>query len=392
MEKLKIINFFVFFVIFVFFSVNPGFPIEDTNEEEIILDTIHLKIEENRYSENQKNKNIFYEIGKPTGSPADLFRSSGYSFESGPVKNQKFRYFFHGGNLFTVRADSDLSNTTQFIANEIQSITLFADNKTTLMAGYNFSRNTNYDNNFFEKVSFLFLDSEINKNQHVLLGEMRVPIGVEGGIPSSYLKLVSRSQIARTHGNYVSNGIQNTGKYKYCDYNIGFYDASRFLNNNFKGYEFAGLISFKPLDKFDGKYGNLKIGGSFDVGNSENSFAVTGAHASYIYKKLYADFEYLYANGSSGVYYGKGRSHGLYTTVSYFILPKLEILGRYDFFQNLENDKVTLEYTAGASYHLNPHTRLMLNYIFAKSDTEAVPSHKIYIGADFMSSFLLDLL
>ncbi len=381
-----------YFLILSLFSINTCSAVEEIDtKNENNSDVIELKIEENNKIKT-KIKNFPQDFGKPTGSYFDMFRSSGYTFEKGLIKNQKFRYFFHGANLFNARSDKDLSNTTQFIANELQSVTLFSDNKTILMAGFNFSRNTNYSNDFFEKISFLFLDKKINKNQNILLGEMRVPIGIEGGIPSSTLKLVSRSQIARTYGNYVSNGIQNTGKYKYIDYNIGFYDASRFLNNNFDGYEFASLITFKPLEKFNGKYGSLKIGGSIDTGDSENAFTITGAHASYNYKKFYADFEYLYANGNSGVYYGQGRSHGFYTTVSYFIHPKIELLGRYDFFQNLSNNNVSQEYTAGISYFFNPQTKLMLNYVFAKNDTNPIASHKIYIGMDFMSSYLMDLL
>ena len=96
------------------------------------LDVIELKIEENR-SLKSKIQNSLNNIGEPTGSYFDLFRSSGYTFQKGPVRNQKFRYFFHGANVFTARSDKDLSNTTQFIANELQSITLFSDNKTKLM-------------------------------------------------------------------------------------------------------------------------------------------------------------------------------------------------------------------------------------------------------------------
>ena len=381
----------------VSFAINENINNFDDDFIEEADNPIELKIEENsiqdKISEQKKeNKYVKKRIGEPTGSAFDLFRSSGYTFESGPIKNQKFRYFFHGGNLFHARTHEDLSSTLPIAANEIQSETLFADGKTRLLWAFNFSRETNYDNNFFEKVSFIFLDHKFNDNQVLMLGEMRTPNGIEGGSPSSALKFVARSQIARTYGNYVSNGIRNIGKYKYFEYDTGIFDGSRFFNNNFKGFEYSALASIKPLAKFDGKYGDLKIGGSIDVGNSENAFSVVGGHAIYNYKKLYADFEYMYANGNSGIYYGKGRSHGLYTTVGYFIHPKVELLARYDFFQNLENDKVSQEYTAGVTYYFHPRVKLMLNYIYAMNDHSAVPSHKFYIGADFMSPYILDLL
>ncbi len=393
----NIYNFFLkLYIAFLFVFLN-GIQAFSVEEIDNIPDVIPLQVEENSLQKTIKEQGCveysWKNYGNPTGSPVDLFRSSGYTFEKGPIKNQKFRYFFHGGNLFTAKTHEDLSNVTQFIANEVQSETLFADNKTKLMMGFNFSRNTAYDNNFSEKVSFLFLDHRFNENQNFLLGEMRVPVGVEGGIPSSCTKFVLRSQIARTFGNYVSNGIRNTGNYKYMNYDIGWYDASRFFANNFKGSEFATLVSFKPLAKFDDKYGNLLIGGSIDTGHSpKNAYSVFGGHAIYNYKKFYADFEYLYANGNSGIYYGQGRSHGLYSTISYFVHPKVELLARYDFFQNLKSQKVSQEYTAGVNYYLNSRTKLMLNYIYAMNDVSSEPSHKFYIGADFMTSFLLDLL
>lgn len=391
---------FIFFA--VLFLMNPAYAVienEEMSEEEKAAekDAIHLQIEQNDIQnvidEKQEKKHLTLKnFGQPDGSAWDLVRSSGYTFKKGPIKNQKFRHFVHAANVFTVRRGDDLSNTTQFIANETQSETLFADNKTKLMVGFNFSRNTKYENEFLEKISFLFLEHKFNENQTIEIGENRIPIGYEGGIGSSAIKLVARSQIARTHGNYVSTGIRNKGNYKYVTYDIGVYDASRFFHNNFDGYEFAGIVGFKPLAKYDGKYGDLRIGGSYDVGNSDNSFSVVGAHAIYKYKNLYADFEYMYANGSSGLYYGQGRSHGLYTTVGYFIHPKVEVLGRYDFYQNLENDNVSQEYTTGVTYYLNPRTKLMLNYVLAMKDTSSIPTHKVYLGVDFVTSSLLDLL
>jgi len=396
MKSWKNLRIFTGLLSVIFFTVMPSFALiedeypfsDDPIELEIRQDDIVDKV----FEPKKENKFIKKRIGEPSGSPFDLFRSSGYTFESGPIKNQKFRYFFHGGDMFLARTHEDLSNTLAIAANEIQSETTFRDNKTKFFWGYNFSRNTDYDNNFFEKVSFIFLDHYFNEHQMIRIGQMRNPNGYEGGNPSSMLKLVTRSQIARTFGNYSTNGIKNIGNYKYLTYDVGFYDGSRFFNNNFQGYEFAALASFKPLTKFGDKYGNLKIGGSIDVGNSANAFTVVGGHAIYEYKKLYADFEYMYSNGNSGIYYGKGRAHGLFTTVGYKITPKLEILGRYDFFQNLENDKVAQEYTAGLTYYFNPQVKFMFNYVYAMNDHSSKPSHRIYIGGDFLSSYLLDLL
>lgn len=379
-------------------KVNPSIK-ENEEENQAKSDennpnAINLQIEKTEISEaiTGKKKRLFEDINKPTGNFTDIFKKAGYTFEAGPIKNQKIRYFYHGGNLFTARSDKDLSNTSVFTANEVQFETLFADNKTYLKAGFDFSKNTKYENRFFEKFSFLFLEHEFDKKHNVMLGEMRIPNGIEGRMPSTFLKVLSRSQIARTFGNGFSNGIRTTGNHKYLEYDMGIYDGSRSFAHCFSGQETAALVSVKPLEKFDGKYGKLKVGGSIDVGDGKNAFSVVGGHAIYNYKKFYADFEYQYANGYAGAYYNQGRSHGLYTTVSYFVTPKLELVARYDFLQNLNTENVSREYTAGATWHVNKKVKFMLNYIYAMTDTSAIPSHKIFIGADILSTYLMDLL
>ena len=292
-----------------------------------------------------------------------------------------------------MQSDKDLANNMSVAANEIHFETTLANDKTTFKTGIEFSSSKKYDNDFFKRFSFMYIEHIFNENNSLMLGQMRVPNGIEGRTPSLFIKLLTRSQIARTLGNAVSNGIRVTGEYDYFHYDVGYYDASRFFNYNFEGQELAALFSVKPLSKFDGKYGNLRLGGSIDVGNSKNSFSVVGAHAIYNYKKFYMDFEYQYANGYAGAYYGQGRYHGLYTTASYFVKPNLELVARYDFFQNLNgNQNVSQEYTAGVTYYLRPQVKFMLNYIYAMKDTSSIPTHKVFLGADFTSSALLDLL
>ena len=391
-KKLNIVAMLLVCTALPVFAVSETEILPSENVIELNVEKTDLKDALSEREEVKKQKFSLKGIGKPTGSAFDLFRSSGYTFESGPIKNQKFGFFMHGGALFDARTHEDFSATTYMASTEIQSETLFADGKTKLVMAYNLSKNLNYPNSFFQKFSSLYLSHQLNEHQTFELGETRVPIGYEGGISSSKIRMFSRSQAGRHLGNYYSTGIKNIGDYKYANYNIGFYDGSRSFCNNFEGYEFAALASFKPLAKFDGKYGDLKIGGSIDVGNSRNSYSVVGGHAIYNYKKFYADFEYLYANGLSGNYYGRGRAHGLYTTVGYFIHPRVEILARYDFYQNLTTELVSQEYSAGLNYYLSPKVKLMMQYVYATRDNSSTPSHKLYAGVDFTSGALLDLL
>lgn len=384
------------FVLIFMISTLPCFAVEEVlllEENKEILEEVNLDIPQESIIDrlkNNKNKNSFSTKILHTDSNIwSVFGTQGYEFESGLVKNFKINGYFRFDNAMEAKRRAAFSSDMTFDSVELQTETLFRDGKTKLSASYNFVRDLDYDNDFFEKVSNLYIDHYFNEHQTVRLGNMRVPVGIEGGMSSSAIKFVTRSQIARNLGDARSVGIRNLGKYKYLDYDIGFYDSSRFMQRLFQGEEFAANASIKPLAKFDDKYGVLKLGASIDTGNADNSYSVFGAHAQYFYKKFYCDFEYATARGSGGKYIKRGNSHGFYTTVAYMINEHIELLGRYDFYQNDNNDKVTQEFTAGVNYYTRPNCKLVLNYVYAMSDTSAIPAHKIYLGARFTTSALL---
>ena len=75
--------------------------------------------------------------------------------------------------------------------------------------------------------------------------------------------------------------------------------------------------------------------------------------------------------------------------MAYKITPKIEVLARYDYFKNRLSDKRTQEYTAGLNYYFNPHCKAVANYVIVMNSNSTVPTHKIYLGARFMTSSLL---
>lgn len=369
----------------------PCLCIEETTEnlEPIELnkleESLKEKIEENINKDVEKTKKTFHSEAKIWS----MFGTNGYEFESGLVKNFKVNGYFRFDNAMTAKRDTDFSSLMTFDSVELQTETLFRDNKTKLSASYNFVRDLDYDNNFFEKVSNLYIDHDFNENQKIRIGNARVPCGIEGGMSSSAIKFVTRGQISRNFGDARSVGVRNMGKYKYLDYDIGFYDSSRFMQKLFQGQEFAAIASVKPLAKYGDKYGKLKIGSSIDVGDADKHYAVFGAHAIYEYKNFYWDFEYANANNSGGKYIKTNDAHGFFTTLAYKITPKIEVLARYDYFKNRLSDKRTQEYTAGLNYYFNPHCKAVANYVIVMNSNSTVPTHKIYLGARFMTSSLL---
>ncbi len=391
-KQKKIIN---FLIITAWLSL-PAYSIEEQSTEnqspenlsEIILEPQNESVIDEIIKKEDK-KPLAAKVLHTNSNVWHLFSNQGYEFEKGPVKNLKINGYFRFDNEMKAQRHEDFSSKMTFDSVELQTETLFRDNKTKLSASYNFVRNLDYDNDFFEKVSNLYIDHAFNKNQTIRVGNARVPVGVEGGLSSSAIKFVSRGQISRNFGDARSVGVRNIAKYKYLDYDLGFYDSSRFMQRMFQGQEFAGNIAIKPLAHFNDKYGKLKLGTSIDVGNADNSYTVFNTYAQYQYKKLYMDFEYAKANGSGGKYIKRGDAHGFFTTVAYKVTPKVELLGRYDFYQNQNTDKVTQEYTAGINYYTHPNSKLVLNYVYSMSDTSAIPSHKIYMGARFTTAALL---
>ena len=379
-------------ILFSFGLVLPSFAIEENDDDdltEIILEKPTKESIIETIIQKEDKKPLASRILHTEAKIWDLFDINGYEFESGPVKNLKINGYFRFDNAMTAKRHEDFSSLMTFDSVELQTETLFRDGKTKLSASYNFVRNLDYDNDFFEKISNLYVDHAFNKNQTIRIGSARVPMGIEGGLSSSAIKFVTRSQIARNLGDARSLGIRNIAKYKYIDYDLGFYDSSRFMQRLFQGQEFSGIVSVKPLAKYGDKYGKLKLGASIDVGNADNSYSVFGAHAQYNYKKFYWDFEYAQARGIGGKYIKIGDAHGFYTTLSYYLRDNVEILGRYDFYQNDKNDKITQEFTAGLNYYTHPNCKFVVNYVYAMSDTSAIPSHKIYMGARFTTSALL---
>lgn len=392
----------VLVVTLVLFIGCPAYAIPETVEDEeidgnppdvIYLDAPHNDLKgiiEKHIQNDNEEKEVVAEK-KKRQNPLNLFREQGYQFEKGPIKSQRISFYSHGGVVLESQRGKDISAYTKHATNEISWSTVFANGKTRFEAAYNFTKPRDFNDTIWGKFSYFEVMHTFNKNQMLEIGGIRLPNGYEGGSPSSQLHFLDRSQIGRTFGNGSAFGIRNRGDYKYMFYDVSFSDASRFWQEFWGGAEITALASIKPLGKFGDKYGTLKVGGSIDHGRShDQDFSVVGGHIMYQYKKFFWDTEYQYANNYAGGWYGRGKCHGLYSSIGYFVTPKLQVLARYDFFQKLDKHTVSTEYTAGINYFITPAAKVMLNYILATNDKTSVPNHKVYIGVDFKYYSLLD--
>lgn len=217
------------------------------------------------------------------------------------------------------------------------------------------------------------------KDDQLLVGYARTAMGIEGGQSPLTLPFLFRSQVSRNYGAVRALGAKFQGDHKMYDYSAGIFSSSRYLKDFFPGEEIVLNASVKPLGMLNGKYGNLKVGGSLDLGsadgksNGNGSFFVAGTHAAYEYKRLKLQAEYATARGSNGYMgYNPNTSEGYYATAFYRITPRLELLARWDSFdanKDRPNDRRT-EYVAGVNYYVKGQAlKLICNLVRYVNET-----------------------
>ncbi len=232
-----------------------------------------------------------------------------------------------------------------------------------------------------------FITLKYIPHNDITIGSFRTPIGVEGGVSGYTLPFIARSQISRHFGSIRGVGFKVNGDYSLIEYNLGVTSSGRQWKNMFQGAEFNGWVNVKPLGKTDGKYGQLKIGGGINAGHREHDYSVVGAYLSYKYKKFAFDAEYAVSHGSNGLAgLTRNNAQGFYTTLSYNITKKLQVLARYDIFNHdmAVSGLKDIEYTAGINYYIKGSAlKFMLNYVFCQS-TYKQNSNRIILGTQII--------
>lgn len=236
--------------------------------------------------------------------------------------------------------------------------------------------------------SDVYIGTNRIKNHRLQLGYQRPAVGIEGKISAFQLPFTYRSQISRTFGTVRKNGVRIIGDYNILDYDLGLYSSSTYLKSFFSGAEFDGWINVNPLAKTDGKFGNIKLGGGIQHGKRNSDYTVTGLYAEYKYKKFMANIEWANASGYNGFSGDVSTKHasGFYTTASYMLTPKAQLLARYDEFNpehNVKNDNKR-EYSLGLNYFVKgPGLKLFFNYVFCQN-ASAKDSHRIILGTQIL--------
>lgn len=220
----------------------------------------------------------------------------------------------------------------------------------------------------------------------IVLGYSRNQVGKEGGSSSYILPFIARSQIARNFGNTRALGVRLIGNYSLLDYNFALNSSDRYFRDWFPGAEFTGWVDVKPLGKTDGRYGKLILGGGLNAGHNKVDYAVGSFYVGYKYKKLWTNFEYAIADGYNGINVSNDKAQGFNYTIGYKIIPQVQLIARYDFFdpnRDIANNN-RKEYTAGINYFIKGQAlRLIMNYVYCQND--AIPdSHRIIFATQLL--------
>lgn len=304
--------------------------------------------------------------------------------QKGAISKVQF-YGAYQGDLSSSWQKGDYDFGYDYNYGQIGAVGKFRNTKTDFKVVLNPKPNNNF--NYMQHfVAEAYLVNNNIPHHKVVVGFSRNQVGKEGGSSSYILPFVTRSQIARNFGSTRALGVRLIGNYSLLDYNLALNSSDRFFRDWFPGTEFTGWVDFKPLGKTDGKYGRLIIGGGLNAGKNVTNYTVGSLYVAYKYKKLWTNFEYGIADGYNGTAVSTNKAMGFNGTIGYKIIPQLQIIARYDFFDpNRDvNHNNRQEYTAGINYFIKGQAlRLILNYVFCQNQATQ-DSHRIIFATQLL--------
>ena len=374
-------------------DVEPSFTekiIQNANEEveeEPLNETLNENFTPELQAQAEQNEplaaEIEYDILYKTDSIFSKYTTM--KFEKGPIEEVKPFFAYQGQFRFDFLSTKYSTKYIEPTA-ELAFVGKFREQPIEYKFILNFMPNEGYS-----YLQSMFKDDFITlkyiPHNDITIGSFRTPIGVEGGMSGYTVPFVARSQISRNFGSVRGVGFKIMGDYSLAEYNLGMTSSDRQWKHLFPGAEFHGWVNFKPLGKTNGKYGVLKIGGGLNAGHNNIDYNVVGTYISYKYKKFAFESEYAVSHGSNGLA-GLTANHGqgVYTTLSYNLTKKLQLLARYDVFEKdmTKSGRRDTEYTAGLNYYIKGSAlKLMLNYVFCQSDYKD-NSNRIILGTQII--------
>lgn len=342
---------------------------------------------------NREEGSLFYKIDKSLKAEVTRTDYSNYllkdiltvDLDKGPIDRIQF-YGKYRGNLSFNFVDSDYDTEYDITSIDVGMMGQFnPEYKTDFKLQFKLTPTS--ERTFFQNlISDAYIVNTAIPHHQIILGNSRNQVGVEGGMSTTYLPFIMRSQIARTFANTRAFGARVVGNYSLIDYSLAVNSSDRYFREFFPGAEFTGWVNFKPLGMTDGKYGKLVVGGGLNAGRRHENYTVGGAYVGWTYKDFMINAEYSIADGYNARVFSTDKADGFYTTIGYKLTPKLQLVARYDQFDpNRDiNGDIRREYSAGINYFvIGQGMRILLNYVFCDNQ-DLEDSHRIILGTQLL--------
>ena len=382
---------------------NTKLPARDLNNDGVI-DSKDLLIdtsEENFFTFehlgdpiNREEGSLFYKIEKALKAEVTRTDYSNYLFkdiltvdlDKGPVDRIQFYGKYRGNMSFNFVEQGDYDGDYDITSIDVGMMGQFNPKyKTDFKLQLKFTPTS--ERTFFQNlISDAYIVNTAIPHHQIMLGNSRNQVGVEGGMSTTYVPFVLRSQIARTFANTRAFGARVIGNYSLVDYSLAFNSSDRFFREFFPGAEFTGWVNLKPLGKTNGKYGKLVMGGGLNSGRRHEDYTVGGAYIGWNYKDFMINAEYSVADGYNARVFSTDKAEGFYTTIGYKLTPKIQLVARYDQFdpnKDMSGD-IRREYSAGINYFvIGQGMRILLNYVYCDNQS-LEDSHRLILGTQIL--------
>ncbi len=381
---------------------NTKLPTRDLNNDGVIDDKDILidSTEENFFMFkhlgdpiNREEGSLFYKIEKSLKAEVTRTDYSNYllkdiltvDLDKGPIDRIQF-YGKYRGNLSFNFMESDFDGDYDVTSIDVGMMgQLNPEYKTDFKLQFKLTPTS--ERTFFQNlISDAYIVNTAIPNHQIMIGNSRNQVGVEGGMSTTYVPFILRSQIARTFGNTRAFGVRFIGNYSLVDYSLAANSSDRFFKEFFPGAEFTGWVNLKPLGKTDGRYGKLVVGGGLNAGKRHENYTVGGAYVGWNYKDFMINAEYAIADGYNARVLSTDKAEGFYTTIGYKLTPKVQLVARFDQFdpnRDMDGD-IRREYSAGINYYvIGQGMKILLNYVYCDNQN-LEDSHRLMLGTQIL--------
>ena len=236
----------------------------------------------------------------------------------------------------------------------------------------------------------------------ITAGQFKIPFSLENLASSNKLEMIDRSQVVEAlvargkdvigNQNGRDLGVQVSGTFikvnnaPVLEYRLGVFNGSG-INVADTANEAKDIVVRLILTPIKG----LSFGGGYyngwdkaikpDVNGFSQARNRIGFEASYTATKLSLKGEYIMGKD------GKTDRAGWYAQAGYFVIPKLQVLGKYDTYDpnTAIADNISVNYVLGVNYNFNTYARLQAFYTIRQE--EGTKLNNNYLSVQYQIGF-----